>query len=124
MLRACRRLLRPEGRIGFSTIVVPDGLSKKAHRRAVRLGPRAVASTRPLIELVDAAGFVDVEMIDVTDDFSTTARGWVREWSEHEAEVRAVLGDELDDRRSHHEEMISGIEQGLLSRWLVIASAH
>jgi hypothetical protein len=122
VLRACRRLLRPEGRIGFSTIVVPDGLSKKAHRRAVRLGPRAVASTRPLTELVDAAGFVNVETIDVTDDFSTTARAWVSEWSEHEVEVRAVLGDELDERRSHHKEMIAGIEQGLLSRLLVIAS--
>jgi cyclopropane fatty-acyl-phospholipid synthase-like methyltransferase len=123
VLRACRRILRPGGRTGFTTIVVASRLSKKAHRRAVSLGPRATASTRPLDELTTAAGFVEVDVVDVTDAFLVTARSWLSEWSRHEAELRPILGDDLDERRSDRQDLIRGVEEGLLKRVLVTAVA-
>ena len=97
------------------------GLSKKEHRRAVRWGPRSVASTRPIDELTSAAGFVDVEVLDVTGDFHSTASEWVAQWSRHEDELKPILGELLDERRTHHEEMIAGAEKGLLKRLLITA---
>jgi hypothetical protein len=123
VLRATRRILRPGGRTAFSTLVVAAGLSKAEHRRAVRWGPRAIASTRPLDELVSDAGFVDVEVIDVTEDFHSTASAWVVEWTHHEDGLRPILGELLDERRTHHEEMIAGVDQGLLQRLLITATA-
>jgi hypothetical protein len=94
-------------------------LTESAHRRAVHLGPRAIASTRPLDALMSSAGFVDVEVTDVTQDFLDTARGWNREFGRHERELRDTLGDELDEIQSHCRARIRGAEEGLLRRVLV-----
>jgi hypothetical protein len=123
VLRACRRLLKPGGGTAFFTIIVTPGLSRKAHRRAARLGPRAVASTRPLDALMNAAGYVDLEVVDVTADFGDTARAWSREFSHHEKELRLALGDELEERQSDSQDLIRGVEEGLLKRVLTTAAA-
>lgn len=116
-------MLRPGGMTGFTTMAVAPGLSKERHRRAVRWGPRAVASTRPIDALVAAAGFVDVEVIDVSEEFHSAAIGWVAGWARHEDEVRPLLGELFDERMTHYKEMIAGAEQGLLRRLLLIATA-
>jgi hypothetical protein len=112
-------MLRLGGRTAYLTIIVSPGLTKAAHRRAVRLGPRAIASTRPLDALMTAAGFIDVEITDVTEEFLATARGWYTESGRHERQLRNILGDELDERQSHRRAMIGGVEEGLLRRVLV-----
>jgi cyclopropane fatty-acyl-phospholipid synthase-like methyltransferase len=112
-------LLRPAGRIAFLTIIVSPGLSKTAHRIAVRLGPRAIASTRPLDALMTAAGFRDVEVTDVTESFLRVARAWQSEFLRHERELREVMGDEWEERYSDRADMIRGVEEGLLRRVFV-----
>ena len=72
VLRACRRLLRPGGRIGFYTIVESPGLSPAARRRARAAGPRAVAIRSVHQRLLRAAGFKDITEIDVTPAFAAT----------------------------------------------------
>lgn len=124
MLRACRRLLRPGGRTGFFTILVTRGLSKGDHRRAVRLGPRAVSADRTHTALLEAAGFIEVEETDVTPDFLRTARRWHRFSRRLEAPLRASLGDQLfDERQNDRKALIAGVEEGLLSRSLFVATA-
>ena len=119
MLRACRRLLQPGGRIAYFTIFTTPGLSKRAHRRAVRLGPRAVASRREHAELLEAAGLVKVVATDVTTDFLETARRWVNYASKFEGDLRSTLGDTLfDEQQTDRRAMIAAIEEGLLSRAL------
>jgi hypothetical protein len=56
--------------------VISEGLTKSDHRRAARLGPRAVATTRPIRTLMRAARFEDVEVADVTPAFIATAQAW------------------------------------------------
>ncbi len=124
MLRACRRILRPAGRTAFFTIFVAPGLSKRDHRRAVRLGPRAVASNRGQAELLAAAGFVDVEEVDVTGEFLETARRWLRFSAELEPALRAALGDEVvDEQVADRTDMVKAIEEGLLKRSLLVGAA-
>lgn len=109
-------MLRPGGRTAFLTIIVSPGLSKSDHRIAVRLGPRAIASTRPLDVLMTAAGFTDVEVSDVTESFLDVARAWQSEFLRHERELREIMGDEWEERLSDRADMIRGVEQGLLRR--------
>ena len=109
--------------MAFFTITVAPGLDKSDHRRAVRIGPRAVAARREADELMTQAGFVEVDAQDVTDDFERTARAWHREYEENERELREVLGADYDELRANRVEMIEGVEQGLLRRTLVVGTA-
>jgi hypothetical protein len=124
VLRACRRLLHPGGRTGFLTIFVTPGLSKGEHRRAVRLGPRAVSADRTQTALLKAAGFIDVEETDVTHDFLQTVSRWLRFSRRLEAPLRVALGDQLfDEQQGDRTAMIAAVEEGLLSRSLFVATA-
>jgi hypothetical protein len=105
--------------MAYFTIFTRPGLSKRAHRRAVRLGPRAVASRREQAELLEAAGFAEVVETDVTTDFLETARRWVGYATNFEGELRNTLGGELfDEQQTDRRKMIAAIEEGLLSRAL------
>lgn len=119
MLRASRKILKPGGRTAFHTIVIADGLSKTQHRRAVTLGPREVRSTRPVGELMRAARFDDVVVTDVTEDFRATAQAWLDGYEQCSDEIRAVLGDEFDERQENRRGLLAAIDEGLLRRVMV-----
>lgn len=119
MLRACKKLLRPGGRSAFQTISIAPAVSKREHRRAARIGPRAVSSNRTPEELMDAAGFDDVVAIDVTNEFLRVARAWQEQYESKEAQLRALFGDELDELHKDRRDLIAGVEEGLLRRTLV-----
>src|SRR5437870_4708358 len=105
--------------MAYFTIFTTPGLSKRDHRRAVRLGPRAVGSHREQPELLEAAGFAEVVATDVTTDFLETARRWVSYASKFEGDLRSTLGDTLfDEQQTDRRALIAAIEDGLLSRAL------
>jgi hypothetical protein len=123
VLRACRRILVPGGRTAFFTILTSPGLSRRDRQRAIRLGPRAVASNRVQSELVTAAGFVEVDEIDFTDEFLETVRRWLRFSRELETGLRRTLGDDaFDQQLSDRTDMVVAIEAGLLRRSLFVAA--
>jgi hypothetical protein len=110
--------------MAFFTIFVSPRLSRREHRRAVRLGPRAVASNRPQSELVAAAGFREVEEIDFTEEFLETVRQWLQFSRDIEPVLRASLGDDtFDEQIADRTDMMTAIEEDLLRRSLVVASA-
>ena len=120
MLRASRRLLRPGGRTALATIHPAAGLSQQQRRRAARDGPPAVATSRPQLELLDAAGFVDLDEIDVTAEFRVTANEWIVHYDAHQDELVAQLGEQLfvegqDERRAQ----LRAVDDGLLRRSLL-----
>ena len=100
------------------TVAIVPGLSKSQHRRAARIGPRAVASNKTPHELLTGAGFVDVESRDVTEECLSTAKAWHREYVENDDELRNLIGDELDDLYKNRVDLIAGVEEGLLQRTL------
>jgi len=72
------------------------------------------------VELVERAGFSIVVCDDVTDQFRTTSNAIVRARERHEAELRAVDGDEVyDDDQRRKAAVLTGIDEGLLARSLI-----
>ena len=91
VLRACRRVLQPGGRLAFLTIQPAAGLSPRQRRRANEIGPPHVAVRTSYQSLLRSAGFVDVEAADVTSAYRATQVAWIRAIDRREEAVRAVL---------------------------------
>ena len=123
MLRASRRLLRPGGRTAFFTIHPTPGLSPRLRRRAHRDGPVAVASHLSGRDLLERAGFVDVEEVDSTPEFLTVAQAWVDRCEDHRDALAELLGDaEFDQRQTERRIQLQAVRDGLLRRSLLVAT--
>jgi hypothetical protein len=123
VLRASRRRLRPGGRTAFFTIHPTPGLSPRLRRRAHRDGPVAVASRLSGRELLERAGFVDVEETDCTAEFVTVAQAWVDQFEDHRDALAEVLGaDEFDRRQTERRIQLQAVRDGLLRRSLLLAT--
>jgi cyclopropane fatty-acyl-phospholipid synthase-like methyltransferase len=123
MLRACRNLLRPGGRMAFTTILVAPGLDAAQHRRAVKAGPWQVAARRPYPELVEQAGFSDVVDVDVSEDFARIQAGWLAATEAHADEVRQLTSDEeFRQGQADRRMSLAAIDEGLLRRSLIVAA--
>ncbi|MBI2912344.1 MAG: hypothetical protein HYY03_00305 [Chloroflexi bacterium] len=123
MLRACRRVLRPQGRLAFYTIHIPPGLSTADYRRAVRARSPGLASwRRQQTDLLRTAGFLDIDEIDFTGEFLRISRAWLEARLRHADELRQAEGAEsVDQRIRDGRAAIRAIEQGLLRRSLFVA---
>jgi hypothetical protein len=121
VLRAARRVLRPGGRLGFTTIHIPPGLPPRSRRRAAQAGPPAVAATRDYPALLRAAGFHDIVEVDLTADYLTTARAWHRHTLSYQTELAALRPGEIAERLARRRTAIAAIEAGLLRRSLFLA---
>ena len=122
MLRASRTLLRPGGRTAFFTIHPTPGLSPHQRRRAHRDGPVAVASNLSTPELLDRAGFVDIQQTDCTSEFAIVARAWVEQCDrQHDALAELLGAPELEQRQTERRIQLRAIEEGLLRRSLLVA---
>ena len=122
-MRALKRLLRPGGRIAFTTIFVTPGLAPAAHRRARRSGPRAVASRSRQTQLLASAGFVDIDELNITAEFAAIARAWLTEW-EDDADQLASLEPPgaFAERQRERRRQLAAIDDGLLRRGLFSAT--
>jgi len=117
-------VLRPDGRMAFYTIHIPPGLSPAAYRRAARArSPGVTAWRREQTDLLRAAGFVDIEALDVTGDFLETTHRWLEARTRHADELRRVEGPDCDQRIRENRSAIRAIEQGLLRRSLFVATS-
>ena len=121
MLRACRRLLRPGGRVAYFTITVADDLTPAKRRRAVHAGPRAVSSKAPQADLLRRAGFADVDETDVTDDYLRTIESWTLENERRRDDLRAADPEAFDERMADTWEALHAARDGLLRRSLLVA---
>jgi cyclopropane fatty-acyl-phospholipid synthase-like methyltransferase len=123
VLRACRQLLRPGGRLAFTTIYVPPGLPPSRRRLAHQAGPLHVASRRPYPEMVDQAGFVDVVEVDLTAEYGRTQRAWFDAAEQRADELRRLTSDrEFADAQADRRITLDAIAVGLLRRCLYIAT--
>jgi len=123
VLRALKRLLRPGGRIAYTTIFVAPGLSAARRRRAQRSGPRAVAARSDQLKLLASAGFIDREMLDLTAEFAVTARAWLGQWEANADELSALESPAVfDERQRERTGQLRAIEDGLLCRGLFSAT--
>jgi hypothetical protein len=110
--------------MAFLTIEPSADLSRDQLERAITNGPPEVAVDAPHEQLLAAAGFAEIEAIDVTGPFSRTQQAWIDTWREHEHELADLLGrDVLDERTRERQAMRSAIDEGLLRRTLYLSRA-
>jgi hypothetical protein len=117
-------LLRPGGRIAYTTIFVASDLSPAQRRRAQRSGPRAVASRSDQRQLLSSAGFVEIQTIDLTAEFAATARAWLEGWAANAEELSALdVPGGFAERQRERRNQLRAIDDGLLRRGLFSATA-
>ena len=103
----------------FQVIHVAPDLPERERRRAQRSGPWAVSSRHTPGELMRRARFVDVAVVDQTEQFRTTAAAWIREWDEHRDALVALYGQaEFDTRQQERRTQLQAVDDGLLQRSL------
>jgi cyclopropane fatty-acyl-phospholipid synthase-like methyltransferase len=123
VLRACRELLRPGGRLAFTTIFVTPGLQARQARDAHRAGPTHVASRRPYPALVAQAGFVDTTEIDLTTEYGRTQRRWYEAAAQRADALRGLTSDaEFAEAQAARRLTLGAIAAALLRRSLFIAA--
>lgn len=110
--------------MGFFTIFVAEGLSQRDYRRALSSGPTFVSSRgRDHRELLTSAKFRQIEEVDLTDEFLTTAKAWYEGRQTHEEElVAAEGGAAFEERQSDSRTQLEAIQSGLLRRSLFVCS--
>jgi len=108
--------------MAFFTITVAPGLSREDHARAVRVGPFHVAAAHDMPTLMARAGFRDVRETDVTDQYLTTARLWLRVRGEHRAALERIDPERLAQQQRDMAEAVAAIQHGLLRRSLLEGS--
>jgi hypothetical protein len=65
------------------------------------------------------AGYVDVAVVDQTEQFRTTAAAWISEWDSHREALVALYGEaDFDTRQQERSVQLQAIDDGLLRRSL------
>lgn len=122
MLRASGRVLRPGGTLAVFVIAPAEGLDEADTSRAVEAGPEYVTADPGYESLFATAGFIEFELVDVTDEYAVTAAGWIDAWRREADELVALFGaDEFRERQDRRLNALRVIEAGLLKRYLLIA---
>ena len=115
------RLLRPGGRLAFTTIHTPGDLTRAQHRLAGVAGPPAVAGADPS-GLLGRAGFTDVRTRDVTADYLATSTAWRAARLRHRDALRPLDPEVYDDRVERGAREAEALRAGLLRRTLYVAT--
>jgi SAM-dependent methyltransferase len=122
VLAESRRVLRRGGGMCFAVIAVPDGLDRAAHADAVDNGPPHVEAGPGYPALLSAAGFTDIAVSDVSEEFLGTSMAWAREWDAEREALRPLVGpDVYAERQATRKRANRAIADGLLQRLLVSA---
>jgi hypothetical protein len=113
------------GYLVVATIEVADGLQGSQRDRALRLGPGDVDAEASLRSMVEGVDFDVAHERDVTSDFRTSIVRRLDALVRHEAALRRAEGDEaVDGEREKRSRMLTGVDEGLLRRTVVVGRAR
>ena len=125
MLRECRRVARPEGRLAFAVIDMPRNLSPAEVDIAVRAGPPFVDAPADYDTLLRQAGWESIRCIDASEDFRQSLRVSLEQVEAQEEALTAALGaDEYTERRRRKGAALSAVEARVLRREWFVALAR
>jgi SAM-dependent methyltransferase len=123
VLVECRRVLRAGGRMAFTIIFVPSGLSEEDHRRGVDSGPEFIETDADYPTLLHETGWTLRKRLDVNATFGETCREIVDLFVRHEHELTELMGASgYGDRRTKLAATLEAIEHGWQRRELILAT--
>ena len=73
-LAECRRVIRPAGRMAFSVLLIPPGLSAEDHAEALVTAPEFIETDTDYLTLLDQTGWDLIEHKELTDEFLASCR--------------------------------------------------
>ncbi len=115
-------MLKPSGRMAFFVIHSRPGLPAADRARVAARDNAFVATDVPYRELLEQAGFVEVDEEDATPGYRAAAARWLAEAQEMEADLRAAMGDEVfEDKQRRRRDRLDDIDEGLVGRAMLIA---
>jgi len=83
---------------------------------------RPAASAREHMEMLEAAGFADITEIDLTAQFSSTAKAWYEWRGRYRAALTQSEGRALfNERQSTYSRHVRSVEAGARLRYLFVA---
>lgn len=120
-MRATRSVLKPGAPNCFYVITTAEDLTDAGRQRlAQRDGNEHLESPMRYDEMMQEAGFVDVELIDVTTQYSQTLMGWKHEWEAEADAIMELVGEKEFERRMRNRSLdIANAADGLLLRYRV-----
>ncbi len=122
MLRACRRALKPGGRIAYYNIFISHGIPEDERRRLRDAGHGERYSRAEQQTLLRSAGFVRIEEHDVTGEYLRVQRELYEANERHARGVQRAQGRrEFAGRQETRRRTIREIEAGVLKRSLFVA---
>lgn len=122
VLSECLRVVRQGGRMAFSVLYIPPGLSPIDYGRALETAPEFVETDVDYPTLLDETGWILLERRDLTVAFMESCRKRLHLETERQAALRSVIGpEELEARLEKLRRRIPVLEQGLLRRDLFLA---
>ena len=121
MLRATYSVLKPGAPNCFYVITTAEGLTDAERERlAQRDGNEHVESRVPYDVLMDEAGFIDIELTDVTSQYNKTLIEWKLEWEADAVAFIELVGEQEFVRRIRNRNLdIAHTADGLLQRFQV-----
>lgn len=124
VLAECRRVIRPGGRMAFSVISIPPGLSPEDHAQAVETAPEFTESEPGYPELIAATGWTIRTHHDLTAAFTANCREKLRAEAGLRAELEPLTtAAEFDARHARMRRRIAVLERGHLRRELFVVDS-
>ena len=118
-LKSCRRVVRPDGKMVFSVILIAPGLAKAEYARAAVSGPPFIAADSAYPEMLDQAGWDVTDHRDLTADYEVTLGHMLDHWEAQADEVDVLFGKvDADQERDRRRATLAALGQGLLRREL------
>ena len=120
-MRATHSVLKPGAANCFYVITKVENLSAaEGERLARRDGNEHVESRVPYDVLMEEAGFIDVELTDVTSQYAKTLIEWKREWEGDADAFIELVGEQEFVREINNRNLdIVNTADGLLQRYQV-----
>ena len=118
-IKSCRRVVRDDGKMVFSVILITPGLSPSQYERASVSGPPFIASDIPYPEMLDQAGWDITEHRDLTGVYEATVGHMLEQWERHAVEIDKLFGEEdAEAERDRRRATLGALGNGLLRREL------
>ena len=125
VLAECRRVVRADGRMAFTVISVPPGLTFDAYRRAVESGPEFIEAAVDYSTLLAQTGWAVSERLDLSAAYADTCREMLWWFDQRRSELAELLGAAAYlGRRSKLAAALDAILEGSQRRELLVATPN